>query len=202
VVESNGQDVHVPWFSGLCLEREVAGQYEIDRSGSQQEHQETTKAGLLELDGLAPITIFVGANNSGKSRLMRELFSTRSLSGFKLKCSNAEDTEVEIGSMLPAWTVGNGVVTFDETIYSPQSWIDHGGLLTGKMSECQVTLFARAFGVALAHKAYDTCESSERAALKELLASLDLEGVLIQADALHITQAFFTGASPRGATSS
>jgi hypothetical protein len=52
----------------------VAGQYEIERSGSQQEHQEPTKAGVLELDGLAPITIFVGANNSGKSRLLRELF--------------------------------------------------------------------------------------------------------------------------------
>jgi hypothetical protein len=52
----------------------VAGQYEIERAGRQQEHQDPTKAGLLELDGLAPITIFVGANNSGKSRLMRELF--------------------------------------------------------------------------------------------------------------------------------
>ncbi|MCX5931321.1 MAG: ISAs1 family transposase [Cyanobacteria bacterium] len=66
----------------------------------------------------------------------------------------------------------------------------------------QVTVYARALGVALAQKAYDTGESSERAALKELLASLDLEGVLIQVDALHTTQAFFTDASPRGATSS
>ncbi len=74
MVESTGQDVRVPWFSGLCLEGEVAGQYEMERSGSQQEGQEATKAGLLELDGLAPITIFVGANNSGKSRLIRELF--------------------------------------------------------------------------------------------------------------------------------
>ena len=74
MAESNGQDVHVPWFSGLCLEGEVAGQYEIERSGSQREDQDPTKAGQLELDGLAPITIFVGANNSGKSRLMRELF--------------------------------------------------------------------------------------------------------------------------------
>jgi hypothetical protein len=46
----------------------------MERLGSQQEGQEATKAGLLELDGLAPITIFVGASNSGKSRLMRELF--------------------------------------------------------------------------------------------------------------------------------
>jgi hypothetical protein len=66
----------------------------------------------------------------------------------------------------------------------------------------QVTVYARALGVALAQKAYDTGESIERAALKELLASLDLEGVLIQADALHTTQEFFTGAIPRGPTSS
>ena len=66
----------------------------------------------------------------------------------------------------------------------------------------QVTVYARALGVALAQKAYDTHESSERAALKELLSTLDLEGVLIQADALHTTQAFFDGAWSRGPTSS
>ena len=75
MAESNGQDVHVPWFSGLCLEGEVAEQYEIERSGSQQEPEDTGVAGVLALDGLAPITIFVGANNSGKSRLMREMFA-------------------------------------------------------------------------------------------------------------------------------
>lgn len=52
----------------------------------------------------------------------------------------------------------------------------------------------------MAQKAYDTHESSEQAALKELLRSLELEGVVIQADALHTTQAFFDGASPRGPT--
>ena len=66
----------------------------------------------------------------------------------------------------------------------------------------QVTVYARALGVALAQKAYDTHESSERAALKELLSSLDLDGVLIQADALHTTQSFFAGAFPRGPTCS
>lgn len=66
----------------------------------------------------------------------------------------------------------------------------------------QVTVYARALGVALAQKAHDTHESSERAALKQLLSSLDLEAVLIQADALHTTQAFFAGASPRGPTCS
>ena len=54
--------------------------------------------------------------------------------------------------------------------------------------------------MALAQKTYDTHESSERAALKELLSSLALDGLLIQADALHTTQSFFAGASPRGPT--
>jgi hypothetical protein len=51
-------------------------------------------------------------------------------------------------------------------------------------------VYARALGVALAQKTYDTHQASERAALKELLRSLDLDGVMIQADALHSTQAF------------
>ena len=74
----------------------------------------------------------------------------------------------------------------------------------------QVTVYSRALGVALAQKAYDTGESSERATLKELLASLDIEGVLIQAVgtafsegvALHTTQSFFTAATPAEKTSS
>ena len=96
MVESNGQDVRVPWFSGLCLEGEVAGQYEIERSGSQQEHQDPTKAGQLELDGLAPITIFVGANNSGKSRLMRELFGNSETA--KRLRTRLDPKELESGS--------------------------------------------------------------------------------------------------------
>jgi predicted ATPase len=56
----------------------------MERSGSQQELEESAKPGLLELDGLAPITIFVGANNSGKSRLMRELFGLEQATRTKL----------------------------------------------------------------------------------------------------------------------
>jgi hypothetical protein len=47
-----------------------------------------------------------------------------------------------------------------------------------------------------------TLTNPEKAALKELLSSLELEGTLIQADALHTTQTFFTGASPREPTCS
>ena len=103
MVESNGHDVHVPWFSGLCLEGEVAGQYEMEHAASPQEDQDATKAGLLELDGLAPITIFVGANNSGKSRLMRELFKTEKPVRLKLKSRDVEGAEVDIGSEIPRW---------------------------------------------------------------------------------------------------
>ena len=133
MAESNGQDVHWPWFSGLRLHGEVAGQYQMESSGTEQELKDSTRAAMLELDGLAPITIFVGANNSGKSRLMRELFG-RSLSGFKLKCRNSEGTEVDIGRMLPAWTEAHGVVKLDETMYSTVSWI-YGELAMNKISE-------------------------------------------------------------------
>jgi len=64
----------------------------------------------------------------------------------------------------------------------------------------QVTVYARALGIALAQKVYDTHESSERAALKQLLSSLEPEGTLIHADALHTTKPFFDGASPREST--
>jgi hypothetical protein len=63
-------------------------------------------------------------------------------------------------------------------------------------------VYARALGVALAQRTYDTHESSERSALKALLTSLYLNGVLIQPDALHTTQAFFDGATASQKTAS
>ncbi len=63
-----------------------------------------------------------------------------------------------------------------------------------------MTVYARALVVALAQKNYDTHEPSERGALKELLSNLELEGVLIEADALHTTRPFFSGAWSRGPT--
>ena len=61
----------------------------------------------------------------------------------------------------------------------------------------QVTVYVRALGATLAQTIYDTGESSEWTALKELLSTLELEGVLIQADALHTTRPFFSGAWSR-----
>ena len=102
MAESNGQDVRVPWFSGLCLEGEVAGQYEMDRAASPQEHEGIGGPGALALDGLGPITIFVGANNSGKSRMMRELFKTQQPLRIKLKSRDAEGAEVDVGKKIKA----------------------------------------------------------------------------------------------------
>ena len=113
----------------------------------------------------------------------------------------------EFGQVLQAWMVSQipgGADGLDQLVCD-------GKTLRGSAIEteegnhrfvAQVTVYARALGVALAQKTYDTHESSERAALKEMLSGLDLDGVLIQADALHTTQSFFDGASPRGPTCS
>ena len=66
----------------------------------------------------------------------------------------------------------------------------------------QVTLCSAALGVAIAQACYATGENHERAVLQKLLEDLDLEGVLIQADALHTQQAFFGSSQSRGPTSS
>ena len=124
VVESNGEDVQWPWFSGICLDGEVAGQYEMDLAFSPQEPEDTGVAGVLALDGLAPITIFVGANNSGKSRLMRELFKTQQPSRFKLKSRDTMCCEVDIGSKITSWieTIGG---QFDDSLMN--GWITVDG---------------------------------------------------------------------------
>jgi hypothetical protein len=113
----------------------------------------------------------------------------------------------EFGQVLQAWMISqipggadglDQLVCDGKTLRGSAIETDDGG----HRFVAQVTVYARALGVALAQKTYDTSESSERVALKELLSSLDLEGVLIQADALHTTQSFFSGASPRGPTCS
>jgi hypothetical protein len=66
----------------------------------------------------------------------------------------------------------------------------------------QVTLFSAALGVAISQACYATGENHERAVLKKLLGELDLEGVVIQADALHTQRPFFNSSRSRGPTSS
>jgi hypothetical protein len=101
VVESNGQVVRVPWFSGLYLEGEVAGQYEMEpSSGLQAPGGGAEVQGVLALDGLAPITIFVGANNSGKSRLMRELFGNSEAAKCLRMGPDSEELKLDIEELL------------------------------------------------------------------------------------------------------
>ena len=110
------------------------------------------------------------------------------------------------GQVLQAWMISQipgGAMGLDQLVCD-------GKTLRGSAVEqedgshqfvAQVTVYARALGVALAQTTYDTGESSERSALKELLSTLNFEGVLIQADALHTTRPFFSGAWSRGPTS-
>ena len=65
----------------------------------------------------------------------------------------------------------------------------------------QVTLYSAALGVAISQACYATGENHERAVLRQLLGELDLEGVLIQADALHTQRPFFGSSRSRGPTS-
>jgi hypothetical protein len=56
----------------------------------------------------------------------------------------------------------------------------------------QVSLYSQQLGVAIAQTTYATDEGSETAALRALLESVDLAGVLVQADALHGNRPFFS----------
>jgi hypothetical protein len=66
----------------------------------------------------------------------------------------------------------------------------------------KVTLYARELGEANAQTSFGTGESHEREALKVLLRRLKLDGVLIQADALHTSPAFFNSPPSRAPTCS
>lgn len=113
----------------------------------------------------------------------------------------------QFGEVLQAWMISQipgGATALEQLVCD-------GKTLKGSAIEtedghhrfvAQVTVYARALGIALAQKSYDTHASSERAALKELLSTMDLDGKLIQADALHTTRPFFSGAWSRGPTCS
>ncbi len=119
---------------------------------------------------------------------------------------NKGDLE-EFGNVLQAWKISQ-IPRGEECLYQ---LVCDGKTLRGSVIVtddgnhrffAQVTFYAWALGLALAQKDCDTHKSSECAVLQELLSSLDLEGVLIQADAIQSTQTFFAGISPREETSS
>jgi hypothetical protein len=61
--------------------------------------------------------------------------------------------------------------------------------------------YSAALGVAISQGCYATDENHERPVLRKLLNELNLEGVLIQADALHTQKPFFTSSRSREPTS-
>jgi hypothetical protein len=66
----------------------------------------------------------------------------------------------------------------------------------------QVTIYSAALSLTISQASYATGENHERALLKELLGELYLEGLLIQADALHTQKPFFDSSRRRAQTSS
>ena len=65
----------------------------------------------------------------------------------------------------------------------------------------QVSLYSNSLGVAIAQSTYDTDAGGEIAALRQLLDRVELEGLLIQADALHANRDFFATSSSVAPTS-
>lgn len=65
----------------------------------------------------------------------------------------------------------------------------------------QVSLYSQTLGVAIAQTTYATDASGEIQALRQLLEAVDLEGVLVQADALHANRPFFSTSSSVAPTS-
>ncbi len=96
----------VPWFSGLCPQGELAGQDLLESEAGHPAvagHGQNQPAGHqaeLGVDGLAPITIFAGANNSEKSRLMRAVFCTEHFHRFILSINAPEEGTIELTKFL------------------------------------------------------------------------------------------------------
>lgn len=65
----------------------------------------------------------------------------------------------------------------------------------------QVTLCSVSLGVAIGQACYATGGDHERAVLRQLPGELDLEGILINANALHTQRPFFGSFMSRGSTS-
>ncbi|MFO0017883.1 MAG: hypothetical protein ACK52U_15175 [Synechococcaceae cyanobacterium] len=65
-----------------------------------------------------------------------------------------------------------------------------------------MTLYSKALGAAIAQATHDTRANHERAVLRELLSTMNLEGILIQSDALHTQKPFFGSSRSGGPTSS
>ena len=105
------------------------------------------------------------------------------------------------------WTIAQipgGAADLDQLVYNGKTLRGSieptaGG---GSAFIAQVTLYSAALGVAISQACYATGDNHERAVVKKLLGELSLEGVLIQADALHTQRPFFNSSRSREPTSS
>jgi hypothetical protein len=118
--------------------------------------------------------------------------------------------QVDVGGLCTAirdWTIAQipgGTADLDQLVCNGKTLRGSikptaGG---GSAFIAQVTLYSAALGLAISQACYATGENQERAVLKKLLGELDLEGVLIQADALHTQRPFFDNSRSREPTSS
>ena len=107
-------------------------------------------------------------------------------------------------SLLRNWmTAQPGVTDLDALVCD-------GKTLRGSIAEtdsgaakfiAQVSLYSKSLGVAIAQTTYATDASSEIQALRQLLEAVELDGVLVQADALHANRPF-SSTSPSAAPTS
>ena len=107
-------------------------------------------------------------------------------------------------SLLRGWmTAQPGVAELDTLVCD-------GKTLRGSIAEtdsgaakfiAQVSLYSETLGVAIAQTTYATDASGEIQALRQLLEAVELEGVLVQADALHANRPF-SSTSPSAAPTS
>ena len=118
--------------------------------------------------------------------------------------------QVDVAALCAAirdWTIAQipgGAADLDQLVYNGKTLRGSieptaGG---GSAFIAQVTLYSAALGVAISQACYATGENHERAVVKKLLGELSLEGVLIQADALHTQRPIFNSSGSRGPTSS
>ena len=118
--------------------------------------------------------------------------------------------QVDVAAMCAAirdWTIAQipgGAAELDQLICNGKTL--RGSIQTtpggGSAFIAQVTMYSTTLGVAISQACYATGDNHERAVLRQFLGELDLEGVLIQADALHTQRPFFNSSPSRGPTSS
>jgi len=107
-------------------------------------------------------------------------------------------------SLLRDWmTVQPGVAELDTLICD-------GKTLRGSIAEtdsgaakfiAQVSLYSESLGVAIAQTTYATDASGEIQALRQLLEAVELDGILVQADALHANRPFSSSSPSEAPTS-